>query len=928
MAERDASGSGDESPTRGVSLAGGAGGATDEAPLAPGLHLGRYEIRDLLGSGGMGRVYRALDPSLGREVAIKALAHTFRDDSGNLRRFEREARVLAVLSHPNIAAIYGFERLDGAPYLILECVDGEALSTRLRRGPLPFREALNVALQVVEGLEAAHAKGVIHRDLKPSNIMLTPPGRAKLVDFGLAKSVPAPADTEDPQSADPITMAGAVLGTAAYMSPEQIRGDDVDTRTDVWSFGCVLYEMLVGHPPFGGRSMGEVLAAVLRDDPVWSELPDSVPPAIRRLLRHCLRRDPHARLQHIGDARLELVEAETEEIVQPAVQPARSRAGVWVPWLIAAVCLAVLAPFLAIRWSRPVPVPRTARLSLELPPSLALATGYAAPFALSPSGSTLVLLATEGETARLYARELNDTAPRALHGTEGASQPFFSPDGRFVAFFANRSLSKVPVGGGAALPLAEIGGGPRGGTWSSSGAIVVAPSQTSGLVRLPEQGGRLEPLTTLDPSKGEYSHRWPEALPGGEWVLFTVGLEDATFDEGRIEAVSLRTRERRLILSGAGFARYSAGRLLFVREGRLHAVSLDPGRLEMRGEPEVVVDAVRYDPRNGGSHVSLSASGVFLYGPGVPTARESYLVWVDRSGELTRIADTPRRFRDPRLSPDGRRIAVAIGSSTESDLWLVDGNATLSRLSFGLSPHRPVWSPDGRRIAAGAVKDGRWRLLSLPIDEPGQGVVLFESDNRLYPAAWSPDGRRLVFQEKRPVTGWDLRVVSLGETGVAAGPPADVAATPFQETSAALSLDGRLLAYESDEIDGVFQIYARPFLDPGAKVRVSSSGARRPVWGPDGRLFYWNTGLGRLCAATIGEERGGLVVGPSDPVWGSDAREPEPLTRLVVSWAAARYDVDRATGRVLALETATPRADPPLARPVVVLDWPTTTSAR
>jgi hypothetical protein len=687
-------------------------GAT--AALAPGQRLGRYQVLDLLGSGGMGHVYRALDPALGREVAIKAIASAFRGDSASLRRFEREARVLATLSHPNIATIYGFERFGESPYLVLERVAGETLAERLARGAMSIDEAVGVAAQIAAGLEEAHGKGVMHRDLKPSNVMLTPDGHVKLVDFGLAKTTRTRAALSE--SAGAITSPGVLLGTARYMSPEQVKGEHVDMRSDVWAFGCVLYEMLTARPAFSGRSVSEVVAAVLRDDPDWRALPAATPPGVARLIRRCLRRDRRTRLQHMGDARLELLEIEDEPTSHtPAGQRAtpRRRAAV----LTAAVLIAALGALVILRWPGPASASRPARLSVELPTGVTLANAFWPPFAIAPSGSPLVFEGMAGAVPRLYVRELTDPALRALPGTEGARQPFFSTDGAWIGFFANRKLSKVPVTGGPVLLVADIGNNPRGMVWAPDGTIVFAAPQTAGLSRVSDSGGKPTPLTTLDKVRGESSHRWPDLLPGGKWVLFTVGFEDAAYDESRIDAVSLETGERRALISNATFGRYSPdGRLLFVRGGHLHAVGFDRDRLAVQGTPEVVLDPVRYDPRNGSGHVAVSASGVLLYGPGEPTISEFYLAWVDREGRLTRVSDTPRPFRHIKASPDGRRITTVIGTSTDSDLWLVEANGTLSRLSYGLSPHRPTWTSSGVGITVGAPTDNTWRLLTLRAD--------------------------------------------------------------------------------------------------------------------------------------------------------------------------------------------------------------------
>jgi Tol biopolymer transport system component len=910
--------------------------------LSLGQQLGRYQILDLLGAGGMGTVYRALDTSLGREVAIKALGHAFHGDSGSLRRFEREARVLAAMSHPNIAAIYGLERLGGSPFLVLERVEGETLAHRIARGPLPWQEAAAIAIQIIDGLEEAHGKGVIHRDLKPSNVMLAPGGRVKLLDFGLAKT--STRHDEDMDASARLTAAGAVVGTARYMSPEQVQGEEVDTRTDVWAFGCVLYEMLTGRAGFPGRSVPEVLAAVLRDDPDWNKLPDDLPLVMRRLLRRCLRRDLRTRLHHIGDARLDLLDAENESGTAPGA-PRAMRIGRWrlgkvrittiATFALVAIALAAIGWAARILWHPPPPGagPHALRLSLDLPAHVALGDQYSAPFAIAPSGSPIAIEATEGETRRLYVRDLGDLALRAIAGSEGVRQPFFSPDGTQIAFFADRRLLKVPTNGGPVQQLADIGGNPRGAVWADDGTIVLSPSQTSGLVRVSDRGGRPTPLTTLDQARGEYSHRWPDALPGGRWILFSVGIEDASFDDGRIDAVSLETGERRTVMQNAGFARYLPdGRLLFVRGGRLSSVPFDPDRLAVRGAPEVLVDGVRYDPRNGGCHLAVSQSGAFIYGPGLPSSPDYYLAWVDRNVRMQRVVDTPRPFRDPKSSPDGRRVAITIGPALDSDLWMVDANATLSRLSFNLSPYRPTWTPDGTRIIVGAQntaaakadagKPAAWRLLAFAADGTGSPAVLFEGPNRVYPNAWTPDGRHLVFQERSPETGWDLKVLDVDASGAPAGAPRAIAATPFHETTAALSADGKWIAYESDELDGIVQVYARTFPDGAHKVRVSSGGARWPVWGHDGDLYYYQTGQNKLHLAHTQRQGEQLIVTGDEFVFGEPGKEPPAFTRLVITVAGARYDVHETStsaARYLALESSTADTTPALSRPVIVL---------
>jgi Tol biopolymer transport system component len=448
---------------------------------------------------------------------------------------------------------------------------------------------------------------------------------------------------------------------------------------------------------------------------------------------------------------------------------------------------------------------------------------------------------------------------------------------------------------------------------------VIAASQTSGLLRIPERGGRPEPLTTLDRTRDEYSHRWPEALPGTPWVIFTVGLEDATFDEGRIDAVSLETGERRTLVTGAGFARFMPGRgLLFVRGGRVYTVGFDVSRVAVVGTPDVLLDAVRYDWRNGGSHLAVSASGVLVYTPGEPVSHEYYVSWVGADGRITRAVDTPRRFRDLRRSGDGNRIAAALGSSGESDLWSIDANGTLSRLSFGLSPFRPTWSADGRGITVGARKDGKWRLLTVPADGTGEPFALLEGANRMYPNAWTPDGRHLLFQENAAGTGWDLRALEVDTTGHAVGVPKPFAVSPFHESNAAISPDGRWVAYESDELDGVVQVYVRAWPDGTGKILASTGGARWPAWGANGELFYWQTGENMLRMLRTREQGKQLTIGAAEPVWAS-AIAPEVLRQIVITTPNARFDVDPHRSRFLVLEKGNAGTAPDLRSPVVVL---------
>ena len=887
--------------------------------LEPGQRLGRYEVRGLLGTGGMGRVYRALDPVLGRDVAIKALADEVRDDPASLRRFEQEARALANLNHPNVATIYGFELLDGAPYLVLELVEGETLQDRLARGHLPRREAVDVARQVAEGLEEAHHKGLVHRDLKPSNVMLGPGGRVKLLDFGIAKSVERASGGAAVTATR--TAPGAVFGTAPYMSPEQIRGEAVDARTDIWAFGCLLYEMLAGRRAFPGAPGPELLAAVLRDDVDFSALPEDTPAAVRRLVERCLRKDRRQRLQDIGDARIELAEVEIDATAPRDARPQPRPRWRWLVWPLVAAGLAAALAWVALRARDRPREPTTLRLSLDFPAGFTLADDYGAPFAISPDGSRLAVLgrtAADGP-ARLFRRDVGSLELVELPGTEGAWLPFFSPAGDEVGFFADRKLKKVGIDGSPAVVVADVGGNARGASWAPDGSIVFAPSQTAGLMRVREATAP-EPLTQLGPE--EKSHRWPQVLPAGEWVLFTVEEgEDEPYDSARLEAVSLATGERRRLLSGGAYARgLASGHLVFVRAGRLFAVRFDDAAMQVHGEPVPVLEGIRYDPRNGAAHLAVSASGTLVYGPGIPTSLENYLDWVAADGSLTRLVETPRIFREPRLSPDGRRVAMGIGPSGRAELWFLDlTSGTLSPGGLAGTPHRPTWRPDGSAVTVAVERAGRWHLLTVAADGTGAASTVLAGPHRLYPSAWSPDGRLLVYQERRPETGWDLYVVEVDAAGARVGEPRPLAATRFHEANASLSADGRWVAYESDELDAIVGIYVRAFPAGGEKVRASAGGGRWPRWGAGADLFYWHSFVGGLERIGARVEGGRYVVAGEAPVWPSGGAEP--ARRLVVKPGYEGYDVDPTVPRFLMLETAAEALEPPLRRPVVVLDW-------
>ncbi|HET8644193.1 MAG TPA: hypothetical protein VFO85_01815, partial [Vicinamibacteria bacterium] len=539
----------------------------------------------------------------------------------------------------------------------------------------------------------------------------------------------------------------------------------------------------------------------------------------------------------------------------------------------------------------------------------------------SPDGSRVVVLGQAGpdEPPRLFVRDLGSLDLVPLAGTEGARQPFFSTDGGRVAFVADRKLKTAALDGGPVVPMADIGGNARGASWAPDGSVVLAPSRTSGLVRVSE-GAAAREVTRLRP--GEESHRWPQVLPGGRWVLFTVAPEDATWDEAWIEAVALDTGERRRVTAGQGaHARYvGSGHVVLVRAGRLHAVPFDLERMRVSGA-EVALETVRYDPQNGGAHLAVSDSGTLLYSPGVSTSSDRYLAWVDGAGALTRLVDAPRIFREPRLSPDATRVAVSVGSAARPELWFLDtGSRTLSPAGLAQAPHRPTWRPDGRAVTVSVEEGGRWRMMTVPADGSGAPQVLLERAHRLYPNAWSPDGRLLVFAEQRPETGWDLGLLEVDAAGRPRGAPRPLSDSRYNESNAALSADGRWVAYESDELDAVVEVYVRSFPDGAGKVRASTSGARWPRWGAGAHLYYWHSFVGGLTRIEGRDQQGRFAVARSGPVWPASG-DGDPLAgRLTVSPGYAGYDVDATRARFLMLEKDVPVA-PAFQRPVVVPDW-------
>ena len=807
-------------------------------PLTAGTHLGSYKVLAPIGAGGMGEVYQAHDTKLGRDVAIKVLPEAFAHDSERLARFQREAKMLASLNHPNIAAIYGLEQSNATHYLVMELVSGETLADRIKRDrAIPVEEALGLAKQIAEALEAAHEKGIIHRDLKPANVKVTPEGKVKVLDFGLAKAFAGDAVSNDPSESPTLsraaTMQGVILGTAAYMSPEQARNKAVDKRTDIWAFGCVLYELLTGKQAFHGEDVTDILAAVVKTEPDWQALPATTAVQIRNLLRRCLQKDKTLRLQAAGDVRLEIQEALTAPAQEEVTATRHARS-----WRQVAMFAITALAFLAIGgisvWNlKPTPAPQrpVTRFTISLPAGQRLAGLDDPAIALSPDGTRLAYVAIQGGIQQLYLRAMDSPEVKPILGTEGAAAPFFSPDSQWVGFFAGGKLKKVSVSGGAAVSVADVPGTYRSATWGSDDAILFWSVGRSGIFRVSEAGGTPQ---TLVASKPEEAVLFPEILPGGKAVLFTAGTSLA---DPRVAIRSQQTGERRDLIGGMRPSYAPTGHLIYAQGGTLMAVPFDPQRLGLTASPVPVLEGVLQGSTTRIPQYSFSNTGSLAYvAAGSVQGSQRMLVWVDRKGAEHPLPAPSRNYgaAAQRLSPDGRRVAVAIDFQT----WLYDlSRETLTRLTFdGGSNTTPIWTPDGKRITVQSTRGGGtsanvwWQMA----DGSGTAERLTTSDYQHIPSSWSPDGQALAFSEINPTTGQDIWVLRLSDRKAE-----PFLRTPANEGAPQFSSDGRWLAYVSDE-SGRREIYVQPYPGPGGKWQISTEGGNEPVWGRDGEIFYRN----------------------------------------------------------------------------------------
>jgi serine/threonine protein kinase/Tol biopolymer transport system component len=817
--------------------------------LAAGTRLGPYEILAPLGAGGMGEVYRARDAKLNRDVAIKVLPVAFASDAERLARFRREAQMLASLNHPHIAAIYGLEEAGGIEALVLELVPGETLAERLAKGPIPVEEALEIARQIADALEAAHEKAIVHRDLKPANVKLTPEGKIKVLDFGLAKALSGDSSSPDVSTSPTLTgmtQAGVVIGTAAYMSPEQARGKAADKRADIWAFGAVVWEMLTGRRLFEGETVSDVLAAVLRQDLDFAALPEGTPDGIVRLLHRSLERDPKNRLHDIADARLEI----EESLHAPArrveskmtAPPSRSPVLQWIPWLVAA---AALLAVIAVVRRKPAVTEDLVRLSVDLPENMSLDANVgdqAQILAISPDGRRIAFQVKGGAEHRIFVRDLSRENAEPVAGTEDGSSPFFSPDGEWLGFLAGDKLKKTLLRGGTPVTLAPASRG-RGAAWGSGDTIVFTPSVNAGLVRISASGGEPRPLTVLDPATRERTHRWPEIVPEGNWALFTIGTEEkpGDYDDSRIDAVSLTTGKRHVVYRGASFARYAApGRLLLARRGDILAAPFDPVTAEVRGPAVPAVQGVSGDSRSGVSYFGVARTGALVYVAGLSTQGLNEIAWIDRTGRQEPTGIPPGSYAQIALSPDGQKLAYAVGpgGGARSDIWIADlaQRAQFQLTSTGQAAS-PCWTPDGASVAfstpAGDV------ILRQRVDGKGAAEVLWQSPLKvpITMDSFLPDGSAVLATLSGLPTRNDVFLISLtGDRAARA-----LIGTPDAEQRGMISPDGRWLAY-TGEYEGRSHVYVQPYPGLAGRFQISRTGGAAPRWSRDGKelFFTWN----------------------------------------------------------------------------------------
>jgi len=880
--------------------------------LVPGHRVGPYEIAALLGAGSMGEVYRAWDTKLNRDVALKVLPTPFALDPDRLARFTREAQLLATLNHPNIAAIYGLEESNGTQALVLELVDGPTLARRIAEGPLPLVEALGIARQLADALEAAHEKGIIHRDVKPANVTIASSGVVKVLDFGLAKvwdGAPQSSLSGSPRLTAADLGAQTFLGTPTYMSPEQARCKSLDKRTDIWSFGCVFYEMLTGRAPFAGETVSDTLAATLEREPDDTLLPDDTPLQIRRLLRRCLEKDRDDRLDSAAAARDEIDDAIASPVSETLPSGSSRRVG---PIVLATLALGtVLAAF--IGWLLTPP----ALVAPVLPSRFAIVTAAAEPLnvsggnrdlAVSPDGRHLVYRFGGSITfgSPLMVRAIDRLDGRPLADIANAYAPFFSPDSQWIGFFEGTDLKKVPIAGGPVITLCGFTGSPLGASWGDDNTITFATSSPrTGLWRVSADGGEATVLTTPEPAPREESHAFPSVLPRGSGVLFTIATGQA--DSPQVAVLDLKTGQRKTLIRGGSDARYvETGHLVFARAGSLRAVPFDPGRLEVLGDPVTIVEHVMMKA-SGAANYAVSRPGTLVYVPGevagavgASGARRSF-VWVDRKGHEDRINLPPRAYGPARISPDGMGLVVGILEKGNTEIWIGDlmGEA-LRRLTFASGMNgMPMWTPDGRRIIFMSDRTGVLNLYSQAADGTGAVERISAGTTPEWPTSITRDGRHLIGFSVRPTTGSDVLLFALAgaenHVGTSSSPSTSLSRAEllvqsrFDEAFAEISPDARYLAYGSNE-SGRDEVHVRPYprVESG-HWQVSTGGGTRPAWARNGRELFYIDGSGALTSVAVQTSGPTFIAARPATVFDTKYLQPNPARHYDVSPDGKRF---------------------------------------
>ena len=897
-------------------------------PLSKGDQLGPYEVLSAIGAGGMGEVYKARDTRLDRTVAVKVLPEHIAQRDEMRARFEREARAVASLNHPHICTLYDI----GPGYMVMELIDGETLAARIEKGALPLEQALKFAAQVADALDRAHRAGVTHRDIKPQNIMLTRDG-VKVLDFGLAKSTSKPAPTEATLTAV-LTTEGTVMGTPQYMAPEQFEGKEADARSDIWAFGAVLYEMVMGQKAFHGKSYSSLVGAILSTDPPSMSVKPFTPSWLERLVRRCLAKDPEDRWQTMRDVVIELRTPPPEEAAARAESSPASR----LPWAVAAVlALAFIATgVLLYQTTRPKPSQPLMRLKVEIPTGTPLeridsgtGTGTGGNMlALSPDGTRLALtLRSPDGRVRLYTRLLQQNQFTPLAGTENAHGPFFSPSGDWIGFFADGRLKKVAVDGGVPIALCDAPMG-YGASWGDDGHIVAALSFTTVLSRIPSTGGTPVSITKLKP--GEATHRWPQVLPGSQAVLFTSATQTgAGYDDASINVVSLQTGERKTIPSVGGFyARYvadaasastsRAGHLIYLRQPSLFAVPFHAGLLAFTGSPVPVLDDVSSNGAAGGDF-AFAQNGTFVYLNTEATPARWPIFWVDRSGKTQPLHAPPGQYYALQLSPDGQRLAFSENRGNGSDIWVKDLNRDLPlRLSY--LPGRnslPVWTPDGRTIVFRSTNPEAPGLYGVRSDGSDEARRLTEGKPSEFPSSFSSDGKRLAISQYGNGGSRDIVTLAVevdprpGAPGIRLGKAEQFLGTLFVEVLPSFSPDGHWLAYVSNE-SGAFEVYVRPFPGPGRPWQVSTAGGTNPLWSRDGRELLFQSG-GQQVMAVSYTAMGASFIAGKPRVWTE--------TRLLTSVGSSIFDLAPDGRRLAALLSQDGNGDKPPTQLTILVNF-------